>query len=99
MIQGNEGNQNGSVLYVTLIFRIVTVVLVLTDFQTAGTTEGDVHTGHIPQNRNNPLTYPLIRTNTRNEAACPKDNFSQIIGTTDNLVQACVTEAMGILLL
>ena len=54
-VQGNKRQQNGDSLDVVLIFRIIAVVLVLTDFQSSGATEHNEDDAHVAHEDHSPL--------------------------------------------
>ena len=84
-------------LHVGLVLRVVTVVVVLADFQPASSTEHDVDNAQVAYRRGDPLEGSLVGAKAGEEAAGPEKNLSKVVWATDNLVQARITEALGVL--
>ena len=98
-VQGNKGQQDGYSLNVLLIFRIVAVVLVLTDLQTASAAEHNEDDSCIADQSHDPLTPVPHTADAGNQHAGPENHLAQIVGAADEAVQAGIYKAAGIFLL
>ena len=98
-VQRDEGQQDRHGLNILLILRIVAVVLVLADLQTAGAAEHHEDDAHIADQRHDPLTPVLQTANAGEHHTGPEDHFTQIVGAADDTVQSGIHKPAGIDLL
>lgn len=84
---------------VPLVFRVVSVVLVLPDLQAARPAEHDVNDAQIAEDGADPLDGVGVHGDPGHKDAGPEDHLAKVIGATHQAEEACVNKAPGVCLL
>ena len=85
VINGKEGDNDGSLVGVIVVFFVLAVASHLTLFKALCAIEHNVNDAYVCQNRGDPLTNSCISGDACDEHAGPEDDLAKVIGATAEL--------------
>ena len=98
-VERDEWKQDGGVVYVGLVFGVVTVDFVLAQLQATGTAEHNVDDADVAYGGDDPLPHGEVCADAAEQHACPDDHLAKVVGAAHDAVETCVDESFGIALL
>ena len=98
-VDGQKRNHDRSRGFIFPIFRVIAVVLVLTDFETARSAEHHVDNSGIAEKRTDPFGGIVVYVESGDEDTGPEDHLAKIIGAAHDSEQACIDKTSRVLFL